>query len=722
MSLRLHKHYRAPLRALRHYQSVGVEAGVACFRKQASENPDLGPIFGLLMVMGSGKSLVALGIASLWATRGTIVLTPQNSISKSWCKYKGTWHHSLTGAPGTLDLPEIQLPPKGDRVGTRLTQWMSQDKNNAFTVFYNVFVQLFMSLKEEDRQKWAQGRVLILDEAHHASEDVDEEGAPVESRNWPRVRKAWREAGGALIVLTATPSKADLDMEPRPFVWSLFNQMQHGKAPRDIQVSNHCTDEPLKEMVRQWKRDGKPATVIRVLNQRNAVKNERAFTKIVEAFQKEGVEVVSTRGDGGGEALNEVIDQYDQDVQNGVQPDYTKYPRIFVAMGRLTEGADLPWISHVYFYGVGSSPLAFDQASGRAFRCKLGEDGAPLWQNYPEQWLDAAKVSLYYTREEFEASTFWAHVAVRMIRYVAASYLLRGAPIVTDEESRQNYTSVEGFVMSQAECEMNEEALSIAKAFLESVTLPGMPILTNDWIEVALMNRDPKDRKNFDSDEEWKAHVRRGLRALIRHQPGDLDAPIPRQDTEEQHKLREIFLKHSKRKDGVRVICRETLENIQKEAQIEEPTEIEVKSFVDDYRQENSGGFPSAKRVLAEVPTARLWFAHFPGGLPQWMVRTYSDRHWLDAFLELGEAHGWVQKLSPSNPRHKTSFTPETKYFLGVYYLVSQLRGLEDIERMRCISLEEASKLVKGRPSKTELQERLTALLTEKEALDACAE
>lgn len=256
------------------------------------------------------------------------------------------------------------------------------------------------------------GKLLILDEAHHAGTGegkgrdlIIQIGA---------FAAAWLSRGGTILYVTATPFRTDGKIVfpdgTQAFVWSITEHAAKGYAPNNFQRETHVLQNvkavnaaemfgeqlneaesehgvSYEEIVERWVADGRPKLVC-LVPQGVSRRWERG---LLDAFQ--GVpnppRVHSAVGDDNatGRALAKLL-THEQQV--------TRYEDsqvdVILACKRFDEGTDWPLCSHVYRYGIPRSFGLIVQQWGRAFRDKKGIAG------YPPEHIETAKMVFFVPR------------------------------------------------------------------------------------------------------------------------------------------------------------------------------------------------------------------------------------------------------------------------------------------------------------------------------------
>jgi len=233
------------------------------------------------------------------------------------------------------------------------------------------------------------GRVLVLDEAHHAATGKGEKTLDTEIG---KLRDAWHARGGTVLLMTATPFRTDgQDVLPpgtRTHVRTLAMHAASGFAPNHFQVQTamlskveaHTAAELLgdalpagedaygdsfRELVSLWERDGRPKVVMIVPAKRSRRWADRLIEALSTITPRERIlDAVGTGADVA-ELLGAALDG-ERSVERFEDSRYD----VIVACKRFDEGTDWPLCSHVYNYGIPSSLGLILQRFGRATRDK----------------------------------------------------------------------------------------------------------------------------------------------------------------------------------------------------------------------------------------------------------------------------------------------------------------------------------------------------------------
>lgn len=231
------------------------------------------------------------------------------------------------------------------------------------------------------------GRILVIDEAHHAS-SANQIGA---------FAKAWKDRGGTIIHLTATPfrTEGDILIDPGAPRWTLTlaEHIESGYAPRVVKIRSR----PIPMVAR---------TVKELVGDRMGLVSDltASATAVADMLGEEGKlkaailvpiigagdwaaalqAVLEARGfrvfnavKGGSACSRGLRDALNAErAAAGVHYDESKYD-VFLACARFNEGTDWPFCSHVYNIGLTNSFQRIIQRLGRGMRPKTEIRGYP---------------------------------------------------------------------------------------------------------------------------------------------------------------------------------------------------------------------------------------------------------------------------------------------------------------------------------------------------------
>jgi hypothetical protein len=224
------------------------------------------------------------------------------------------------------------------------------------------------------------GKVLFIDEAHHASAD-----------GLPQIVSTWRERGGRLFFFTATPYRGDgrpVALEGmRLFRRSLAEHMAEGFAPRHFeseivalgrpgdaitggQLTGEVAPPPsyfdglVMAIRRKWLEDGKPKAIVRVPPMQGG--SEGLVNRLLHVLAAEGARTL----DASGTAVEDKRRFLNALKAEKTRTCATSAYDIMVGIQRVLEGTDWPVCSAVYCVGMPRSLNTVVQLLGRAMRLK----------------------------------------------------------------------------------------------------------------------------------------------------------------------------------------------------------------------------------------------------------------------------------------------------------------------------------------------------------------
>lgn len=241
------------------------------------------------------------------------------------------------------------------------------------------------------------GRVLFVDEGHHAGETT-ELGVGI---------KKWLKNGGKIVFITATAFRTDrngvFDDVTARVIRTMAEHARDGKyAPKDFRLSNYNlsmeahdineatgrslpkdTAEAAEEMVAKWVEDGRPKTIVNV----PSIGSVEWAYKLEAAFLKAGAKGV----------FNAVGLEKDKQVdlmellrkERSIKHYDESKVDVIMSCKRFNEGTDWPLCSHVYNIGIPASLQLIIQRWGRAMRLKTWVAG------YPDEHRNVASLTFF---------------------------------------------------------------------------------------------------------------------------------------------------------------------------------------------------------------------------------------------------------------------------------------------------------------------------------------
>lgn len=233
------------------------------------------------------------------------------------------------------------------------------------------------------------GRVLVLDEAHHAATGKDSKKLDTEIG---KLRDEWHARGGTVLLMTATPFRSDgqdvLPAGTRTHVRTLAMHAASGHAPNHFQVqtamlskveahtvaelqgealsaSENAHGESFRDLVDLWERDGRPKAVFIVPANGSRRWADRLIAALSKSTPRERILDAVGMGKDVANTLATALDG-ERNVTTFADSKYD----VIVSCKRFDEGTDWPLCSHVYNYGIPSSLGLILQRFGRATRDK----------------------------------------------------------------------------------------------------------------------------------------------------------------------------------------------------------------------------------------------------------------------------------------------------------------------------------------------------------------
>jgi hypothetical protein len=252
------------------------------------------------------------------------------------------------------------------------------------------------------------GHLLVLDEAHHAGSS--DEAKRIVTR-LGEVADTWRERGGKVLYVTATPYRSDgervLPEGTTPWTWTIADHAASGFAPANfhlrtvssgVEVSSpaeYAGDAlPTQEedggdgyrmMVDRWIEDGRPKSVF-IVPARDSV---GWATRLERALVDAGARVCNAVGT---DAAADERFSTALDAERTAGSFAESSTDVFIACKRFDEGTDWPLCSHVYNWGVPASFGLIIQRWGRTFRDKS------RYPDYPEAVKQVAQLTFFIPR------------------------------------------------------------------------------------------------------------------------------------------------------------------------------------------------------------------------------------------------------------------------------------------------------------------------------------
>lgn len=350
---------------------------------------------------GAGKtlmirSLVASDLGLPGGFSHAIVSAPQEQIERG---FLGTsdmlvqWPQGVA-AQTAISIPaRLFRPARRDGCGTRrsIARYLGVSARAHALVCTHAALSI---LRDDDLPTDLTGRLLVIDEAHHAP-----------AQGLSRIARLWQERGGRLLFFTATPYRNDGQAVVLPGMKlirrSLAQHMEEGYAPEtlaseivalgrpsqkvtpsqftgDTAPPGSYTATTTRAVVGKWIESGRPKTIVRVPPGRG-----RLVRRIVAAFERAGARVLDATGI---EKERKRRFLTALDAERGRTFDTSEID-IIVGIQRVLEGTDWPHCSTVFAIGIPGSLQVVVQLVGRALRRKL--------DTYPEPYRYMARVVFF---------------------------------------------------------------------------------------------------------------------------------------------------------------------------------------------------------------------------------------------------------------------------------------------------------------------------------------
>ncbi|MEQ8787441.1 MAG: DEAD/DEAH box helicase family protein [Pirellulaceae bacterium] len=349
---------------------------------------------------GSGKTLV-LGAASVSMLNKSIthaiIACPQVQIEKGFVGLA----ERVSTAGGEVDFSGEKIRPLPRRAKTRAVLDYLDSASPGYVVATTH--QTLGALTDDTLPKNLDGKLLVVDEAHHAAENVTRLG---------RVVSSWHKHGGRVIFTTATDFRTDgapiLIEGMRTIRRSLAEHMQDPDgpfAPPKIEseiipidlIKRTVTAEEvdgrrvsdkrhkrllIERMVRKWTADGKPKTVIKIPTISGGTRE--LVEELKAAFAKAGARAHDATGTSSEDQkrFHEFLRREREQVKR-----WKDAYDVVIGIQRVIEGTDWPWCSDVFVIGIPSSIQQIVQLLGRATRLKA--------KNYPRKFRDRARIVFF---------------------------------------------------------------------------------------------------------------------------------------------------------------------------------------------------------------------------------------------------------------------------------------------------------------------------------------
>ena len=420
---------------------------------------------------------------------------------------------------------------RGEVVDTRGVEWSqittTQALLHALTLrtwpFVGVVTQQLLAQARDHFPTHMKGWILVLDEGHHSGEAYEADDATNDATNdgtfLYRAAERVYERGGCVWSVTATPFRMDGRLVSRRDVASYTVRYSdlalQGILPRRVRVrTTMCpdatgrtlTDATLGMIAGAIWAEGRP-TVLRIppggSAEPAAVTAERMVAALIAVgYTAERIlNVVGSDGD----LSTRLQDELDGERERAATIGYAgrRYD-VILACGRMREGADWPYCSHVVLVGLPTSLGAAIQWAGRGSRNKHRIAG------YPESWRDDVLVSGYVP----------GHLDALEVDDQAKRALILAAAIECDEvvlDYRRFWQDlVKGFRLPPVERVGHPGAFldRLAGTVVEQAVANATVIAARqDCLDV--LGRDPTPTELWDKLNRWGGSSDRGLRRSL---------------------------------------------------------------------------------------------------------------------------------------------------------------------------------------------------------------
>lgn len=331
---------------------------------------------------GSGKTLMLVALAALLVRQGRHVLiaAPQEHIEQGFTRRD--YEEIDVGGEVLAVPPETVRAARADRQSVRAVLDYLSDPPPGYALACTHATLTKIRPPSVNLPVDMKGRVLIVDEAHHAS-----------ATGLSQLVGLWRKAGGRLVFATATAYRSDDDPVVLPDMKvlrrSLPEHMEAGFAPgrikseivavnvervtaREFYGEAEVRDDSaravmIRRMLESWAADGRPKAVVRVPPVRGGTGGMVA--EIEAAFRGAGARVLNVAGNRREDKQRFLTALKDERARTYSESRYD----VIVGVARVAEGMDWPHCSHVFCVGFPVSVHTIAQLLGRATRQK-GED------------------------------------------------------------------------------------------------------------------------------------------------------------------------------------------------------------------------------------------------------------------------------------------------------------------------------------------------------------
>ncbi|RTL22375.1 MAG: DEAD/DEAH box helicase, partial [Rhodocyclaceae bacterium] len=343
---------------------------------------------------GSGKTVMTQAIVARLLADGQfdrcLVVTPQRQIADAFTPADDVLFDSEEGAWRLHAKAWTQTGDDGD--ARRVAAFLAGRRQSPKVVVTTGAAVVLWSKRRDFLPASLDRALLVVDEAHRAGGQNQLGG---------RFVAEWRERGGRVLYLSATPYRTDDEPvfgdETRRWTRTMAEHADGEHAPSAFRVDTRrvalvAEDErqaqgeamaggdreaAAAEIVAQWQADGRPKSVI-IAPALGATEWAEA---LCDGFAQAGAVTFNAVGPDAGPALTALLDR-----ERGVRDFAESRVDVIVSCRRFDEGTDWPLCSTVYNVGVPGSLGLIVQRWGRAMRSKASIAG------YPESQRDLARL------------------------------------------------------------------------------------------------------------------------------------------------------------------------------------------------------------------------------------------------------------------------------------------------------------------------------------------
>jgi hypothetical protein len=383
------------------YQEPAIQDVVAHLLEPANVN--------LRYCVGSGKTLIALTTAALLMVvrrkiDRVLFLAPSTGILTQTVAYGGT------EIVGHVTIPQFQFREDRKDVGEYLNAFLQVDDGNAYgtksaapfhATTYDAFRE--SSLAQELVRSLGDRILIIVDEAHHAPCGDNKEATRIAQaieghRMVLRIGGTGRSDGQAIpgrLVERSLPQHMIEDYTPQPLQVEVIEV--EGGANEEAEDTDFFGvpenyQAAITRILDHHEQEGYPRAILRV----KASPDKQRTGSIVEAccdlLKARGLTFVNGTGPDGDVPLSEYLAKEGCNFTDS-RACYQNLEAFLLLVRRADEGLDLVSRSHLYIFGIPRSLELLEQLMGRVLRLRRHhKDRTPLFDGYPERWLDQSKI------------------------------------------------------------------------------------------------------------------------------------------------------------------------------------------------------------------------------------------------------------------------------------------------------------------------------------------